>query len=269
MSLLEIVLAAVAALLAVGLLVTSILLAVARRRVKALRRRLVEQGRARPRLTIPTASQAVRGVVGTAIRVKDHGFSGALRGSIADIARWADVERPDLVRLAGTDGIVTILFSDIQDSTALNDRLGDRGWVRLLARHDKVVTRATSRHGGHVIKSQGDGFMIAFGSADEAVAAALDLQDGMDAARGSLAGVRVRVGAHTGSAVQRDGDLFGRNVAYAARVAALADGGDVLVSDDTWSRLEDVEVESVETQEVELKGLAGTHRVHRVVRPAA
>ncbi|MEH3034355.1 MAG: adenylate/guanylate cyclase domain-containing protein, partial [Aeromicrobium erythreum] len=84
-----------------------------------------------------------------------------------------------------------------------------------------------------------------------------------------LAHVHVRIGIHTGSAVHRDGDLFGRNVAYAARVASLAGGGDVLVSDDTWSRLGLVDVDVVESQEVELKGLAGTHVVHRVVRAGA
>jgi class 3 adenylate cyclase len=75
--------------------------------------------------------------------------------------------------------------------------------------------------------------------------------------------VRVRIGAHRGSAVHRDGDLFGRNVAYAARVAAQADGAEVLVSDRVLESLTE-ETRVIESREVELKGVPGTHRLHAV-----
>ena len=265
MTLLEIALAASTAVLAVLLVVVWSMLVASRRRVARLKDRLAEQ-RPRPRRLVPTPTEAVRTVVGTAISLKDKGLSGTLRSSIDDLARWADVERPDLARMGADDGTVTILFSDIEGSTALNHDLGDRGWVQLLAKHDALVSAAVRHHGGHVVKSQGDGFMVAFSSATDAVGAAAEVQRRIGAVRpGSrLRGVAVRIGVHQGSAVHRDGDLFGRNVAYAARVAAQAEGGEVLVSDAVLAALDEAGHEPLvlSTREVELKGVPGTHLVH-------
>ena len=108
--------------------------------------------------------EAVKQVWQTANILRKEGFGAAVRSSIEDLADWAEVERPDLARLA-PDGRVAILFSDIEESTALNERIGDRAWVRLIESHDKMVSRCVKRHGGHVVKSQGDGFMIAFARA--------------------------------------------------------------------------------------------------------
>lgn len=284
MSVLEITLSASTAVLAVTVVVLWTLLLAARRRVDHLKQRLRQGRPPRPRL-VPSPGDAVRTVVGTAISLKDKGFSGTLRSSIDDLARWADVERPDLARIAASDGSVTILFSDIEGSTALNTELGDRGWVALLSKHDAVLHRAVRHHGGHVVKTQGDGFMVAFPDARGAVEAACEIQRRITRVRpGSrLAHVAVRIGIHRGSAVHRDGDLFGRNVAYAARVAAQAAGGEVLVSDAVLTALLDdapaqdpgapgsespgsepavLPVDVLETREVELKGIPGVHQVH-------
>ena len=277
MSALEIVLAASTAVLATTVVVLWTLLLASRRRVGQLKQRLRQGRPPRPRL-VPTPSDAVRTVVGTAISLKDKGFSGTLRSSIDDLARWADVERPDLVRIAASDGSVTILFSDIEGSTALNTELGDRGWVALLAKHDAVLHRAVRRHGGHVVKTQGDGFMVAFPDATRAVDAAREIQRRITRVRpGSrLSHVAVRIGIHCGSAVHRDGDLFGRNVAYAARVAAQAAGGEVLVSDAVLESLVEevpeglasepgvLPVAVLDTREVELKGIPGPQQVHAI-----
>ena len=258
MSVLEIVLAALCGALAVVAVALRAMLGRARRRIRWL-----EDESSRPRLSVPTPSEAVRGVVGTAIKMRDHGVKGAICSSIDDLALWADVERPDLARLAAGDGTVTVMFSDIEGSTELNHRLGDRGWVQLLAKHDRILTRAIERHGGQVVKTQGDGFMVAFAEASEAVAAACDIQRALATVRrGRLAGVRVRIGAHRGSAVHRDGDLFGRNVAFAARVAAQADGGEVLVSDAVMDVMDDEVASVLEVREAELKGVPGTQRLH-------
>lgn len=257
MSPLEIVLTGVAGALSVTVVVLWTALARARRRV-----RWFEDSSSRPRLPVPTPSEAVRTVVGTAIKMRDHGVKGVIRSSIDDLAQWADVERPDLARLAAGDGTVTIMFSDIEGSTELNHRMGDRGWVQVLARHDRILTKAIEAHAGHVIKTQGDGFMVAFAEASEAVGAACDIERSLTKARsGKLAGVKVRIGAHRGSAVHRDGDLFGRNVAFAARVAAQADGGEVLVSDAVLEALSD-DVSVLETREAKLKGVPGVQRLH-------
>ena len=114
---------------------------------------------------MPTPDESVKGDVGDRDPGREKGFGGAIRSSIDDLAGWAQVERPALVRLAGPDGSVAILFSDIEGSTELNERLGDKQWVRLLARHDAAVRSAVERHQGHVVKTQGDGFMVAFTAA--------------------------------------------------------------------------------------------------------
>src|SRR5258705_9240370 len=105
--------------------------------------------------------EAVKKVWQTANILRKDGLGAAVRSSIEDLADWAEVERPDLARLAPS-GKVTILFSDIEESTALNERIGDRAWVRLIGSHDKLVRRHVKQHSRHVVKSQADGFMIAF-----------------------------------------------------------------------------------------------------------
>lgn len=200
--------------------------------------------------------EAVKQVWQTANILRKEGFGAAVRSSIEELADWAEVERPDLARLA-PDGRVAILFSDIEGSTALNERIGDRAWVRLIDRHDKMVVRCVKRHGGHVVKSQGDGFMIAFARPDEAVRCSADVQREL-AKRPN--GIRVRIGIHAGKSVRRGDDLFGRNVAMAARVAAAADGGQVLVSQSVRDTVTDQEFD--DGREVELKGFSGTHRLY-------
>ncbi len=119
--------------------------------------------------------EAVKTVWQTANLIRKEGFGAAVRSSIEELADWAEVERPDLARLT-RDGNVVILFSDIEDSTALNERMGDRAWVRLLARHDKLVRKLVDEHSGHVVKSQGDGFMVAFAHPEEAVGCSVAVQ---------------------------------------------------------------------------------------------
>ena len=119
--------------------------------------------------------EAVKTVWQTANIVRKEGFGAAVRSSIEDLADWAEVERPDLARVT-PDGRVVILFSDIEESTALNERIGDRAWVKLISSHDKLVQGLVQRRSGHVVKSQGDGFMIAFARAEQAVRCAIDVQ---------------------------------------------------------------------------------------------
>ena len=89
--------------------------------------------------------EAVKTMWQTANIMRKEGFGAAVRSNIEDLADWAEVERPDLARLA-PNGRVAILFSDIEESTALNERIGDRAWVRLIDRHDKMVSRHVKRH---------------------------------------------------------------------------------------------------------------------------
>ncbi len=205
--------------------------------------------------------------------MRDQGVGGFLTSSLDDLTRWATEDRAEIVRLAAPDGTVTLFFSDIEDSTTLNERLGDDEWVRVLTAHEKVVRGCVDRHAGHVVKSQGDGFMVVFSDPGAGVRAAVEVQkqlSGGGPRRLRRTAVTVRIGLHVGPAVSRDGDYFGRNVALAARVAAQADGGEILVSDDLCRALdEEGQFELQPAGEVELKGLAGVHTLWRVQWTAA
>src|SRR5215218_797949 len=170
---------------------------------------------------------------------------------------WAESEKPDLRRASAPDGTVTALFSDIEQSTELTERLGDQRWLEVLEAHNTVVRAQVAEHGGYEVKSQGDGFMIAFPSARQAVRCAIDIQRALArrAANGELP-LRVRIGIHTGEAIQRNGDFFGRSVICAARVAAQAEGGEILISSLVKELVEGRgDVQFREAGEFELKGL--------------
>jgi class 3 adenylate cyclase len=252
------VLAAVAAVEAVGLATLWVLLTRARREADELRSRVDTRQQ-----LITGGREAVKTMWDTANLIRKQGLGAAVRSSIEELADWAEVERPDLARLT-RDGNVVILFSDIEESTALNERMGDRAWVRLLERHDKLVRKLVDEHSGHVVKSQGDGFMVAFAQPEQAVGCGVAVQRAFagQARRMSPNTIRVRIGIHMGKSVRRGDDLFGRNVAMAARVAAQADGGEVLISEPVRDAVGDVEVGP--PREVELKGFGGTHRLYPV-----
>jgi class 3 adenylate cyclase len=190
-----------------------------------------------------------------------------VRTSIDRVASAVETEQPDLRTHAAPDGTVTLLFTDIEGSTALNERLGDRRWIELLRTHNSLIREQVSAHGGFEVKSQGDGFMLAFSSARRGLACAIEIQRalGEHAAKNPDEAIRVRIGLHTGEAIAEAGDFYGRHVNLAARVGAVARGGEILVS----SLLRELtassgEFEFDEGRDVQLKGLAGTHRVHAV-----
>jgi class 3 adenylate cyclase len=260
-----------AAVLAVALIVCLVQLVRTRRALAAARAEVTAlESRIRPvpqHPALEAAGRAVRQVSRTAARVRDHGvLQGLLVSSIEDLTRWATEERTEIVRYAADDGTVTFFFSDIVDSTASNEELGDPAWVKLLAAHDRLVRSALARHGGHVVKTQGDGFMAVFGDPTAAVRSALAIQRALGASRSvrlRRTPVAVRIGLHSGVAIERDGDFLGRNVAMAARVAARADGGEVLVSDELRTALGD-DFTVTDAGTTTLKGLAGEHRLWAV-----
>ncbi|WP_372453632.1 adenylate/guanylate cyclase domain-containing protein [Mycolicibacterium goodii] len=256
------------ALVAVGILgviavVEAVALVVLNRRLEHSRQELEELRRRTDtrNMLLSGSREAVKTVWQTANILRKEGFGAAVRSSIEDLADWAEVERPDLARLA-PNGRVTILFSDIEGSTALNERMGDRAWVRLLGRHDRLVQRCVKAHSGHIVKSQGDGYMVAFAQPVQAVRCSLALQHALGR---QSDGIKVRIGIHSGRSVLRGDDLFGRNVAMAARVAAQADGGQVLVSEAVRTALADQDdITFDDGTQVELKGFSGTHRLYTV-----
>jgi adenylate cyclase len=249
------VLAVVAAVEAVAIAVLGVQLNRSRREADELRSRVDARN-----ALLSGGREAVKTVWQTANIIRKEGFGAAVASSIEDLADWAEVERPDLARLA-PDGKVAILFSDIEESTALNERIGDRAWVRLIGRHDKMIRRYVKNHHGHVVKSQGDGFMTAFAEPEQAVRCSVDVQRAL---RRRPNGIKVRIGIHVGKSVRRGDDLFGRNVAMAARVAAYADGGQTLVSEPVREAIAGDDISFDDGNEVELKGFSGRHRLYAV-----
>ena len=162
-----------------------------------------------------------------------------------------------------SDGTITLMFSDIEDSSTLNIQLGDEEWARVIHVHDELVRRIVRRNRGRVIKTLGDGFMAAFSDTERAVVCGLQLQDELSANEDIGHELGLRIGVHTGPAVSRDGDLFGENVVIAARVGGAARAGDVLVSDVVRERLDESEAVVFDTRRrVRLKGIPGRHLVH-------
>jgi class 3 adenylate cyclase len=216
---------------------------------------------------IGAGSRWIERVVADKLSVQGIG-SSTVTASIDLVEAAVSLERPDLSVHASPEGTVTILFSDIADSTATNERLGDRRWLEVLRAHNRIVRREVAAQRGFEVKSQGDGFMVAFGSARRATLCAVGIQRALleygeehpDEA------VRVRIGLHTGEVVKDGQDFFGTNVALAARVASTARGGEVLVSGLVKDLLESSgDVEFGPSREVELKGISGPRRVHEII----
>ena len=139
---------------------------------------------------------------------------------------------PETTVAAGA-GLLTILFTDIVGSTALTQRLGDAGAQDVLREHNAIVRDRLREHGGTELKTTGDGFMASFPSATRALDCAVAIQQAFasyNAERGTDA-IRVRIGLNAGEPVAEDQDLFGTAVQAAARIAARARPGQILVAD--------------------------------------
>lgn len=138
-------------------------------------------------------------------------------------------------------GAVTFVFTDIEGSTRLVRQLRGR-YAEVLADHQRLVREAFSNHGGYEIDTQGDAFFYAFGSAHEALLAAVEGQRALSAHPWpDETEVRVRVGVHTGQAAPAHGRYTGLAVHRAARICAAGHGGQILVSQATQSLVEDEE----------------------------
>ncbi len=125
----------------------------------------------------------------------------------------------------------TVLFTDVEGSTALTQRLGDAKAREVLRDHERMVRAALKSHVGAEVKTMGDGFMASFSSATRALECSIALQRVL-AERNESAEepINVRVGLNAGEPIAEEQDLFGTAVIGAARIAALADGGEILVS---------------------------------------
>ena len=126
----------------------------------------------------------------------------------------------------------TILFTDVEGSTALTDRLGDAKARDLLREHEGIVREALKSHGGSEVKTMGDGFMTSFSSASKALECAITIQRAFAQHNKSAEEpIEVRVGLNAGGPIAEGEDLYGTAVNLAARITAQAEGGEILASE--------------------------------------
>lgn len=182
--------------------------------------------------------------------------------SIDVIAAGVSVEQPDLRAHAAPDGRVTIVFSDIAGYTQTTERLGDERTQQLLREHNAIVRREVQAHRGVEVKSQGDGFMLAFSDPADGLACAVAIQQAVSAHDFGGERLQVRIGIHAGKVIREADDFFGRTVILAARVADRATGGEVLVTPEIVAAVPTATYG--ESRPLALKGLSGTQVVHAV-----
>jgi len=163
-------------------------------------------------------------------------------------------------------GTVTFLFTDLEGSTRLWEEHPE-AMRAALARHDEILRDTVDGHGGHVVKTTGDGLHAAFTTANDAVLAAVEAQRALGNEPWPLPEpLRVRIGVHTGEAEIRDGDYYGSAVNRAARVSAAAHGGQIVVSHATEEVARDhlEGIDLVDLGEHLLRDLARPERIFQV-----
>ena len=154
-------------------------------------------------------------------------------------------------------GFRAILFTDLVDSTATTQAIGDDASVALLRTHDRVVDGAVAEHGGIKVKHTGDGIMASFVSCHAAVQAAMAIQRGLaDLGELSEKEVPVRIGISAGEPVTDEDDLFGAAVQLAARLSSHGEAGDIWVSRPVRDLCLGKTVRFAEAESVELKGFS-------------
>ena len=229
-----------------------------------------------PRVSVPTlvmrddsvriANQLARGVA-AAIPGAHFVISSDREAALADfLGEEPAAQRSSLS--SATGALRTILFTDLEGSTALTDRLGDVAARNVMREHERITREALRAHGGREVKTMGDGFMASFGSATKALECATAIQKATVGARrredvsepnlpsstesrdesrrvseasplhsdpetqtAQSEPIRIRIGLNAGEPIAEDDDLFGTAVIVAARIAAQAEGGEILISD--------------------------------------
>jgi class 3 adenylate cyclase len=164
------------------------------------------------------------------------------------------------------NGVRTIMFTDMEGSTNITQRLGDAEALKVLRVHDAIVRDALSSRGGREVKHTGDGIMAAFPSAFSAVDCAIAIQQELELHNQKAAGppIRVRIGLSAGEPVEDHADLFGATVQLAARACAHAQPGQILVSNVVAELCIGKLVTFVDRGESVVKGFEKPVRFHEV-----
>lgn len=152
--------------------------------------------------------------------------------------------------------LATVMFTDIVDSTRRAAEAGDRGWRELIERHDELTRRQLDRFRGREVKTLGDGFLATFDGPARAIECACAVTDGV-----RPLGLEVRAGLHTGECELAGDDVRGMAVNIGARIGALAQPSEVLVSGTVKDLVVGADLEFADRGEHELKGVPGTWRL--------
>jgi class 3 adenylate cyclase len=168
-------------------------------------------------------------------------------------------------KAATPSGVATILFTDMEGSTALTQRLGDARAREVMREHERMVREALRSHGGSELKTMGDGFMASFSSATRALESAIAMQRAFAAHNESAEEpILVRAGLNAGEPIAEEEDLFGTAVIRAARIAAEAKGGEILVANVVRELAEGKQFVFADRGEVALKGFDEPVRLYEV-----
>lgn len=216
---------------------------------------------ARCRVLLAEALQALDDEEGAALELQAARDEFARLGARLDLASLERVAGAEAERRARpTEAHRTFMFTDIVASTKLAEALGDGAWERLLRWHDRTLRELFERSGGELVNSTGDGFFVAFATARPAIDCAAAIQRALADQRTATGfAIDVRIGLHTGPASRHGDGYSGAAVHIAARVAALAAGGEILATAETLAEAPDVA--TADPRDVPLKGVTAPARV--------
>ena len=184
-------------------------------------------------------------------------FLGDTTQVLSEITRF--LAEPDTASENDDRQLATVLFTDIVASTERLASVGDHAWRQVLDDHDRAIREIVASSRGRVIKTLGDGILATFDGPARAVRCAVAIRDELAAH-----GVTVRAGLHTGEIEIRGDDVSGMAVHTGARVSALAQAGEVLVSSTVRDLVAGSGIKFDERGEHQLKGLPGSWRLYAV-----
>ena len=226
-------------------------------------------------LDAPYEAALARVTLGLAYHARGEDEAGdlelrAARSSLEKLGAIPDATRVSELLgepVAPTDGgrrvTRTFMFTDIVRSSNLVEAIGDEAWEDLVGWHDRTLRASFEEHGGREVDHAGDGFFVAFEDAGAALTAAVAIQRSLaEHRRGHGFAPQVRIGIHVAEATDLGQDYRGKGVHRAARIGALAEGGEILVSEETLAAADGWEAS--EAREVALKGFTEPARVASV-----
>lgn len=166
------------------------------------------------------------------------------------------------------DGPLTIVYTDVGDSTRMNQTMGDAAAHELMRAHFEIVRGSVARHGGAELDLMGDGFKLAFDDVTRAVRCSLDVQRKLAdfTSRHPESPLSVRIGIHLGAVIREDHDVFGETPILASRIMSRARPGEILISEDARSALKTWSAAPiVDRGAYQLKGIRARQRMYEVL----